>query len=121
MSILNPFAPPKTPPMCAKCQNRGYHELVMQPSRPEESPVRTMSFCPCENGLQLIQISKESRLNDLLTFGNPILNALREAENKWGRSKDEAKGIIRRTISSIEKMIKEAEEAGNPKVAENDQ
>lgn len=108
MSIFTPFS--NEPQLCKTCTNRGYYVLQVQPERAKDSQVRTIAFCACEAGQQLVQISKESRLNDLNAFGRPLLQALRECENKWHKNRDEAKGALRKTILGLEKMIQELED-----------
>ena len=99
----------KKPDICNACQNRGYLALKVQPSRPEESPMQTMTFCACDAGKQLHQISVEFRLGDLREAAEPILYVLRECENKWG-NRSEAKRILRSAITSLETLLRGLEE-----------
>lgn len=112
MSIFTPFEKEE---LCKICKNKGYHQMLVKPEEGIKGPDMTMmSFCACEVGKQLHQISKDFRREDLRMFAKPLLDSLRQLENKW-KNRDEARGILRKIVLGTEKLLEEVERSESTK------
>lgn len=93
---------------CKRCGNKGYTHLLYKAG--ENGETQSMfTFCTCDGGKQLRQITVDFRLADLASFAKEILPRLDKAKGLLHNPEEAGKEIqllqneIRNLMSKVEK------------------
>lgn len=100
-----------TNPICPKCNNKGYTQLMYKAEAGEEVK-SMMMFCTCDSGKQFRQITIDQRLEDLKAFAKEILPRLDKAHSQL-HTPSEAGNEIRLLQREIRELLEKVEKAMN--------